>query len=274
MPRKNIGRIIAVLIALAVIGALATLLLPHLAERGSLAKEFTDAIVAGDGEKVKELAVPQAADGIDAPLVKCIPAYLKEHLGEYRGVAPGTLQWVRKLWASDAPGKFKCTLDFQNGQATVLAETRGDRVASFQIVSPQLPVGWQPVPGDTQYWRDQGKEFLEAYAEARADDAFAMMHPALQKKVTIERLRLDVEADHGRSGKLQFVKFLSETRNMPSGKTVTFRYRYTAEKLAKEVELTYEFAGFKGWLVGVAPADNKAATRSSTSPGGIPNAVP
>jgi len=132
------------------------------------------------------------------------------------------------------------------------------------------------IPADTKYWREKGKEFLAAYSGDRAEEAFRMMHPLLQKKVPLERLRKDTAFTLEKAGKLLSAELLSEETVHPSGRVIALRYELRYENLTREIRLQYEFQGLKGYITAIAPVGKarRADSRDSDGDTGKRKAAP
>ena len=247
------------LLAVVVVTVGIVTLVRSLRRQKSMVNEFFTAVCAADGDRVRGMMVPQAAESIDDPLLDSFAAGLRGYLGEFRGVNLKDYQSSKKIGDSDAPTNISCILDFEKGPARATMEIVEGKVASFRLASARIPKGWSPLPTDTQFWRDRGREFLTAYTEADAEKAYSMMHPDLQKKAPLERLRKDTAHARREAGKLLAVLFVSEEKADPSGKAIRIRYRLKCENLTKDVLLRFEFVGLKGHLTSVAPATEEGS---------------
>lgn len=256
--RKKVWLAAGLLVVVAVTFGIVTLVRSFCRQK-SMVNEFFTAVCAADGDRVRGMMVPQAAGTFDDPLLASFAAGLREYLGEFKGISPKHYQSIKKIGDSDAPTKISCILDFEKGSGRAAIEIVDGKVASFKLASERIPNGWSPLPTDTQFWREQGREFLTAYVEGDAEKAYSMMHPNLQKKAPLERLRKDTALARREAGKLLAVQFVSEEKAHPSGKAIRIRYRLKCEKLTRDMVLSFEFAGLKGYLTGVAPATEEAS---------------
>lgn len=258
MRRKKVWLVAGLLAAAAVTVGIVTLVL-SLGRQKSMVNEFFTAVCAADGDKVRGMMVPQAAGTFDDPLLASFAAGLRGYLGEYKGISLKHYQSIKKIGDSDAPTRVSCMLEFEKGPARVTMEILDGKVASFKLTSARIPKGWSPLPTDTQFWRERGREFLTAYVEGNAEKAYSMMHPTLQMKAPLARLRKDTALARREAGKLLAVQFVSEEKAHPSGKVIRIRYRLKCENLTRDMVLSFEFAGLKGFLTGVAPATEEAS---------------
>lgn len=219
--------------------------------RITLVKDFFTGVCAADCGKVREMMAPAASESFDDPLLVSFAGSLRDFLGDFKGVRD--VQMIEKIGDSETPTKVSCLLDFEKASARGTMGVLHGKVLQFSIHSDFIPREWRPVPGDTKLWQDRGLEFLVAYAEGDAEKAYGMMHPDLQSKAPLDRLREDTAAARDKAGKLLSARFLSEEPLDPSGRIVRFRYRLEFENLTKDVHLLFEFVNLKGYLTGLAP---------------------
>jgi hypothetical protein len=250
--------------AVALLAVIATVVMPIFSsfsgEMG-VVEEFFAAFFEADCDRLRGMMTPKLADSFDDPLIAVSAEGSQKFLGEYQGVDMQQFRIVKKLVGPAAPTRILCVLRFKNGTAKAAVEMVGDKVATYVVRSERIPSDWVPIPVDTTYWREKGKEFFGAFFGGRVEEAFRMMRPSLQKKVPLERLRKDAAVAFEVGGKLLSSEFVSEKKH-PSGKGIAFRYRLKYENGTKEVELQYEFHGLKGYITGVAPVEKDGSVRT------------
>ena len=217
-------------------------------------EEFFIALFEADCDKLRGMMTPELASSFHDPMLAASSEGSQKFLGEYQGVDMQQYQVVKKLIGPAVPTRIRCVLNFKNGTAMAALEMVKNKVSRYIIRSEKIPSDWVPIPSDTKYWRDKGREFLVVYVRGEPEKVFGMMTPGLQKKATIERLREDATLGAEQSGRLLSVKFLSEEKVHPSGAVVLLRYEVKCEKDTKQVELQYTFRGLKGLISGIAPA--------------------
>ena len=259
MRRRKKMWLVAGLVAVVAVTVGIVVLVRSIARQKSMVNEFFTAVCAADGDRVRGMMVPQAAGTFDDPLLASFAAGLRGFLGEFKGISLKHYQSIKKVGDSDAPTKISCILEFEKGSARATMEIVDGKVANFKLTSARIPKGWSPLPTDTQFWRERGREFLTAYVEGDAEKAYSMMHPNLQMRAPLERLRKDTALARKEAGKLLAVEFVSEEKAHPSGKGILIRYRLKCENLTKDMVLGFEFVGLKGHLKRVAPVTEEAS---------------
>jgi len=242
-------------------------LYPFVSQDVNTTNEFFAALFAADYDKLRHMVDPKLADNIDEPLLVLFATSCEEWFGRFHGVSAKHFRSVRKIGSSTVPVKISCMLKFEKGTVNAKMEILEGKVISYLIHSERIPKGWTPIPADTRYWREKGKEFLAAYSGDRAEEAFRMMHPDLQKIMPLERLRKHTAFALEKAGRLLSVEFLSEEKVHPSGKVIALRYELRYENLTREVRLRYGFQGLKGYLIAVAPVGKLKRTDTRDSDG-------
>jgi len=212
-------------------------------------EKFFAAVATGNPENVMALFHPALREEVDAPVLAAWIKAVNEHLGRFQGLAATSFSTSTKYEQGVKITESHGTVHFEKGTAESELSFRDDQLVSFKVESETIPDDWFNGPADSDTYRQKGAKFLQHFLRDESDAAQAMMHPALQKLVPLEKLKT-MTADVGaRTGKLDTVSYQSESFETGEDQVLTITYDLACEKQTTTATVKFQFVDMKGHLL-------------------------
>ena len=217
-----------------------------------LSEYFTAAQSASVAE-VQETLHPKLVEGHDPQLLAAFVKALSDRYGAFDSVETSGFQFSDSVNGGVRLQSYKGTMVFEKGVVPLEISFLDDKLAGITIVddaigSEVLAASMVPPP-DLSAYQAEGEAFWRAAAGGKAKEAFAMMGEPLQKKVGESTFVSQVEGMF--SGKtLSDVRFVASEDLAEAPDKVRLRYEVVVDGASLDAETTFQFAGFRGHLMG------------------------
>ena len=243
------------IVLLVVIAGIVALLVWAGAAGSAMQEEFFAAVLSDDPSKVTAMFHPALNEEVDQPVLAAWMSSFKKNLGSFQGLSKTDFNTSTKYEDGQKITESSGTVNFEKGQANAELVFVDGKLAKFLVKSDKLPDNWFVGPLGTELYQKRGKEFLTHFMSNQPDQAFAMMHPALQKKLPLEKLKELVDQNCSKAGNLQAVNYVSENYD-PDERILVVRYDLECENAKAKPTVKFEFVGLKGHLIAFNLAGN------------------
>jgi hypothetical protein len=214
-----------------------------------LQARFFEAVGSGDPQQVTALFHPLLRDEVDEPVLAAWMAEVHDVLGTFQGLSKTDFATSSKLENSETVSESEGTVNFEKGSAKSKLVFRNSKVVEFSVESDQVPPDWFKGPADSKLYRQRGEQFLKHFLNNEPEQAFAMMHEALQKELPLEALRTMIESVQQKAGGLKSLEYLSDRFDNTEGQTLKVLYQVDCEDAQTTAEVDFRFIGLKGHLI-------------------------
>ena len=212
--------------------------------------KFFAAVASGKPEDVLALMHPAMRQEIDAPVLDAWMKEVNQKLGKCQGLSKADFHTEVKYENGVKVVESTGTVDFENGTAKSEITYRDDQIVKFNVTSDAIPPGWLKSLADLTLYRKRGEEFLRFALDGQPERAFAMMHPALQKKMPLETLKPSLEGMLAKTGKLQSITYdREEFQGGKDGESLTVYYKIAMQNGPVSGRVEYQFVGLKGHIL-------------------------
>lgn len=228
---------------------------------GELQEKFFTAVGSGKTDKVLKLMDPALVAEIDEPVLAAWIAAIQTKLGPYQGMRKTDFDTSSRLIDGVTFTQSKGMVDFQLGSAKSELVFRNGMLVKFNIDSEQLGDNWFHGPADKKFYHERGQRLLTHMAQGQPDQAFGMMHEALQKAMPLEKLRKTIATLREKTGPLKSLAWESDKWDEKDGQCLDVHYRADFEKKPMAGMVQFRFLGLKGHIqaFNLSDVDKKAS---------------
>ncbi|MFA6134082.1 MAG: hypothetical protein WC869_08720 [Phycisphaerae bacterium] len=244
---KKVLMVLGVLFLVVIVGFVAILIWAG-ASGGKVQDQFFTAVSSGEPTQVTALFAPALKDEVDEPVLSQWMAAVKANLGAYKGLSKTEFDTSSKYENGVSVTQSSGKVNFEKGQAQSELVLHDGKIVKFHVTSDKIPNIWFTGPAGTQLYQERGKVFLTDFLSNRPQEAFAMMHPALQQKMPLEQLTALVKTNSEKAGKVQSIVFKSESYD-PVEDILKITYTLECENARATPIVKFQFAGLKGHLI-------------------------
>ena len=211
--------------------------------------DFFRALNSGNTNQLTQMMRPELLEQVDVPVLDVWMQAMNERLGNVREVKQTSISNENTLTMRIQ--STEAVIEFEQGNATSVMQTVNDKLIKFNVASEQLGDDWFQGPNDTQVYQELGTDFITRFLNGQTDEAYAMCHPALQEAVDAEAFARMVKQIRGSAGSLQEVTFKQSRMEITDdAQNLLLDFDITGEKATGTCEITIQFVGLKGHLLG------------------------
>lgn len=217
--------------------------------RADVQRDFFEAIQSGQIEQVMAQMRPELLVEVDPPVLAAWMTALNERVGSLQSIKYTGIELKQT-----EDGSFRTTtaiVTFEKGSATSVLTAIDDRLIAFQVTSDQLGNDWFQGPSSIDLYESRGRTFIEQFMTGKTDEAYAMCHPALQDVIDRESFQQMVNILHERHGGPTSVTLKDSSMKIDDERQeLTLNFDIVGERGTGVCEITVQFAGMKGHLLG------------------------
>ncbi|MFC1742653.1 DUF3887 domain-containing protein [Candidatus Riflebacteria bacterium] len=217
---------------------------------GSYQKEYFDALASGEPQKLIAQFDPELIKAVDEPVLKVWMDAVNKHLGVYKGLSLTDFKTSTKVVNGARLTQSEGTVNFEKGTAKSRLTWRSGKLVGFSVNSATLPPDWFKGPASTELYQKIGENFTRLFLEKNFTEAYNLMHPKLQKVVSLEKLKLMQATLEEKFGNFRELKYLSAKNDFSDGQALRIYYDVTFEEGSLTGDIKFQFAGLKGYLLG------------------------
>ena len=211
---------------------------------------FYRAVQSGDPKQVTDLFHPDLAKQVDEPVLAAWMDLVNTRRGQFVGVSKGDFHTSAKVHNGVKTLETRGTVKFTKGPAKSQLTSRDGKLTAFFVTWEGFPKNWFKGPADSTLYRNRGKAFLTHLLQARPDEAYAMMHSALQTAMPLEKLKAVVQRIATRAGALKSIEHDSEKLSPDAaGLRLKVFYKVACEKATTTALVEFQFLALQGHLI-------------------------
>jgi len=210
---------------------------------------FFKAVMSGDPKQITAMFDPALCDEVDEPVLVAWMKAAKDSLGAFKGLAKTDFSTNVKYESGAKLTESSGKVLFEKGEARSELVFRDEKLIKFNIASDRIGADWLKAAAvDPALYRQRGETFLTTFMGAQPKDAFALMHPDLQKEAPQATLQTMADTLAGGYGKIKSVKHEKDEAD-PSGTALRVLYRVEGEKGKGTADVLFRFVGLKGHIL-------------------------
>ena len=216
---------------------------------GGMQETFFAAVATGDPKQLTAMFHSSLVRQVDEPVLAEFMKLVNDRRGRFRGLRKMNWNTAMRTEAGVKIVESRGTVEFEKGPATSELVFHNGKLIKFFLSWENFPKDWFTGPADTALYRRRGEAFLKAFLERRGDDAFAMMHPALQKSMPAPKLKAMIAGVTAKAGGVKGIEHDAEEVSKGRPVHLKVRYKVVCEKASTTAEVDFQFVGLKGHLV-------------------------
>ena len=205
---------------------------------------------------------PALREKIDPPILEAWMQEVRGKLGKFQGLSKTDFSTSTKYQGGTKLTESKGTVNFEHGTAQSELEFQDDQLISFFIRSDKIRDDWFKGPADATLYRERGQKFLTHFLNGEGEQAFSMMHEALQKQMPLAKFNTLMAGITAKAGKLQSITHTEDRFDTSEGQRLKVFYLVECANARTTAQVDFQFVGLKGHLVafdltGEPPAPTK-----------------